>query len=143
MVPLAGVPPPGEELQILPVIDVVPPGPHIADPHIGIPAQQLGGPALRHHRDHRGDTPLQTVVLNGLQGRILVPLRAGDRVVEDYLAVDLIADHQASGNLRPGRVERGLPHELGAHGILTQAELTGLVIPPEAGSLLLCHWFEL
>jgi len=143
VVPLAGVPPPGEELQILPVIDVVPPGPHIADPHIGIPAQQLGGPALRHHRDHRGDTPLQTVVLNGLQGRILVPLRAGDRVVEDYLAVDLIADHQASGNLRPGRVERGLPHELGAHGILTQAELTGLVIPPEAGGLLLCHWFEL
>ena len=37
VVPLAGIPPPGEELEVLLVIQIVPPGTDVAHPHIRIP----------------------------------------------------------------------------------------------------------
>ena len=37
VIPLAGVPPPGEELEVLLVVQVVPPGADVAHPHIRIP----------------------------------------------------------------------------------------------------------
>ena len=143
VVPLAGVAPPGEILEVLPVIHVIPPGADIADPDIGIAAQQLPSLVLRHHGNDRKLPRLQAVSLNGPQGRVHVPLRPGDRVVEVPPARVPVADHKAARDLRPGRVKRLLPHELGPQRVLAEAVIAVLVVAAELGAVLLCHWFKL
>ena len=139
VVALAGIPASGKELQVLPVIHVVPPGPHVADPHIRIAGQQPGRLALRHHGDHRRNALLQAVGFDLRQGLVLIALRAGHRIVEYHLAVDVVAHHQAARCLRPGGMERVSPHELRAHGILAKAVIAALIIAPQLRSVLFCH----
>ena len=67
MVPLAGVPPPRKELQVLPVIEIVHPGAEIADLHVRVAGHEPGRLALRHHGDHGPYPLLQAIGLNGLQ----------------------------------------------------------------------------
>ena len=143
MVPLAGVAASREVLEVLPVVDVVPPGADVADPDVGIAAQQLPRLVLRHHGDNGQLPRLQAVGFNGPQGRVHVPLRPGDGVVEVPPACVPVADHQAPRDLRPGGAEHLLPHELGAQGIFAEAVLAVLVVAPELGPILFCHWFKL
>ena len=117
VVALAGIAPAGEQLQILPIVHIVPPGAHVAHVHIGIAAQKPPRLALGHHGDHRGDALLQAVILDQIQRRILVPFRTGNGIVKDHLPVDAVAHDEASGRLRPGGVEGTAPHKLGTHRV--------------------------
>ena len=143
VVPLTGIPPSGKELQVLPVVHIVPPGADIADTDVRVAGQQPGGLALRYHRDHRGRPLLQAVLLDGGQSGVLVPLGAGHRVVEYPVAVMLVPHHQAPGDLRPGGMQHGPPHQLCAHRILAEAVLTVLVIFAQLSAVLLGHCLEL
>ena len=139
VVALAGIAPTSKQLQILLVIYIIPPGPDVTDPDIGIAGQQTGRLALRHHRDHRYRPLFQAVRLNGLQGGVLVSLRTGDRVVEDPSALMGVPDDQAPGDFRPRRMQHRPPHQLRAHGVLAKAVLTVLVIFPQLPAVLFRH----
>ena len=143
VVPLTGVPPPGKELQVLPVIHIVPPGTDVADADIGIPGQQPGCLTFRHHGDHRQDSLLQTVLLDGGEGGVLVSLRTGHRVVEHPAAIMLVPHHQAPGDLRPGGVQHRPPHQLSPHGILAETIFAIRIILPQFSAILYRYGLKL
>ena len=117
MVPLAGIPPPGEELEVLLVVQVVPPGADVAHPHIRIPGQQYRGFFLRHDGDLRLNTRFHAVGFNGGQSRVLIPLRSGHRIIEGHPSLAFAPDDQAACRLRPGITQRAPPHELDTGGV--------------------------
>ena len=110
MVALPGVPPPCKELQILAIVHIVPPSADITDTDIGISGQQAGRLTIRYHGDHRRNALVHAVVLDRRERCILVSLGTGDWVIKYRLSINVVADYQTSGALRPGRMEMVAPH---------------------------------
>ena len=131
VVPLAGIPPPRKKLQILFVVEVVPPCADIADADIGVPGQQHRGLALRHDGYLRLDAVFKTVALNGCQGGVLISLRSGHRVIKGHPALTFTADNETACRLRPRIVQCFSPHELHTGGILAQLEAAAFIIAPQ------------
>ena len=143
MVALAGIAAAGEVLQVLRPVEVVLPGADVADGDVGVAAQEGGSLLLRHHGDDGGGAPVHAVRLDGGEGGVLIPLRAGDGVVIDLLAVDVVADEEAAGGLRPGGVQVAPPHELRQGGVLAEAVGTALIVSVQGREVLPAHAFPL
>ena len=133
VVPLAGIPPAGKQLEILPVIQIVPPCADVAHQHIGVPRQQHRRLLLRNDGNLRLDALLHAVGLNGGQRRLLVPLRPGHRIVEGHPPPAFAPDDQAACRLCPCVVQGLPPHEFHSGGVFAQGVGTVFVIAPQGG----------
>ena len=131
MIPLAGIAPPGKQLKIFFVVEIVLPCADVAHPHIGIARQQNGRFFFGDDRNFRLDAVFDTVGLNGGQGGFFIPLRPGHRVIERHSPLAFAADDQAACRFRPCIVQRIPPHEFHAGGIFAQRVVAVLIVAPQ------------
>ena len=143
MVSLPGVTPSGKELEVVAVIDVIPPGSDIADPDVRISRQQSGRFAVGHNGDYGSFALLQAIGFNRGQSLVLIAVRPWNGVIEDPAAVMGIPDQETPCGNSPTGVENRPPHQFRAQGILTDAVITGLIEFPECGGVFLGYGFEL
>ena len=142
VVALTGIPPPGEKLQVLFVVHIVPPGPVIADAHVGVAGEEMAHPALRHHRVVEGHALGGAPLLNGLQSLVHIPLGTGNGIIKAVLAICPVAHHQTPTALRPVGVQRLAPHEPGAGGVFAKAVVAVFIVAAQEVHIPLGNGFE-